>query len=349
MKILIVSPFENTATGRGDRNLRLEKELRCRGHDVTLLTGNFDHGKKSHIDAEKLPERDGLKVISMLGYRENVGAARIISHIVFSVRLWFYAIRTRWDVIVISSIPPEALLAARFLRRRSLVLDVRDIWPDALAAYGRPSLAARIFSAYCDVLFRVSIKHVDKVMIVAPGYRQWLRRYIAFKHGQVKFVPLGFRREDFQPLSEGGSTYAFCYAGGVTPQFDIREFSKEFGDKKGIVLGSGPLIDAWQKAFPFAEFRGAVPRADAMKAMCQSHKLLFPSNPYAQLPNKAFDYFAMGHRVALGRNVTRATRYLLFLRRRRALGSPDCWEHFRAIEKESLVKRAAGIIEKALA
>lgn len=348
MKILLVSPFENDATGRGDRNMRLEAELRARGHDVTFVTSDFDHAHKATISRDALPPRLGLWVIHLPGYKANVSLSRMCNHFIFALKLWLRALPTLWDAVVISSVPPDGLLAARFLRHRALVIDVRDIWPDALQSYGKPSRAARAFAAFCDAIYRSTLKRADRIMIVAPGFRSWLARYGALRHRRVKFVPLGFRREDFRPVSDGGTEWDFCYAGGVTPQFDIREFAPAFAGHRGIVVGSGPLLDSWREAFPQTEFRGAVPRDEAMALMTASRQLLFPSNPFAQLPNKAFDYFALGHPVTLGGASTRATRSLLDLRRRRGAGREDRWEDYRAIEKEALAQRAATIIEDTL-
>ena len=345
MNILLVSPFENHATGRGDRNLRLHRELLSRGHTVEYVTANFDHASKSHIARERLSESPGLRVLRVPGYNRNVGLARVWCHVVFAIKLWFVSIGKRWDAVVISSIPPEALLSALLLRKRALIVDIRDIWPDALQAYGRPTPAMRAFGSYCDAIYRLTLRAASRIMMVAPGFASWLKRYGAFEHRRVKFVPLGFRREDFRPLSSGGTKYDFCYAGGATPQFDIREFSGQFGDQCGIVLGSGPLLDEWREAFPKTEFRGAVPRSEAMSVMGKSRQLLFPSNPFAQLPNKAFDYFALGHEVALGERSSRSTRSLLALRKRRDVGKCESWEVYRSIEKEALAKRAADIIE----
>ncbi len=89
MKILIVSPFENTSTGRGDRYTRLENALIEKNHSVTFVTSNFDHGKKTHISSEKLFSRIGLKVIRVPGYYKNVGLKRILCHWVFAIKLWF--------------------------------------------------------------------------------------------------------------------------------------------------------------------------------------------------------------------------------------------------------------------
>lgn len=348
MKILLVSPFENQATGRGDRNMRLEAELRGRGHDVTFVTSDFDHARKAMISRSALASRSGLWVVHVPGYRDNVSLARMWTHFLFALKLWLRAFLTRWDAVVISSVPPDGLIAAKFLRKKSLIIDIRDIWPDALEAYGRPSSASRAFGAFCHMIYGSTLKRANRILIAAPGFRNWLARYGALEHRRVKFVPLGFPREDFRPLSSGGTEWDFCYAGGATPQFDIREFAPEFANRRGIVLGSGPLLNAWRGSFPNTEFRGAVRRNEAMDLMSRSRQLLFPSNPFAQLPNKAFDYFALGHPVVLGENCTRATRSLTALRWRRAINGEDYWEDYRSLEKEALAKRAATIIEDSI-
>ncbi|MEJ6403191.1 glycosyltransferase [Yoonia sp. 2307UL14-13] len=348
MKILLVSPFENGATGRGDRNLRLEAELRARGHHVVYVTGDFDHAAKKRIPKNLLSDREGLKVLHAPSYHKNVGISRMWCHLVLALRLWAFGFKERWDVVVISSIPPEMLIAARFLRKRATVVDIRDIWPDALLAYGKQSLIKRIFGSYCHLIFKFTLKDADRTMIVAPGFRQWLNSYRKMPVGSVKFVPLGFCREDFRPLASGSGKYDFCYAGGATPQFDIREFAEEFKEKRGVILGSGPLLDDWREAFPNAEFRGAVSRSEAMSVMQRSQLLLFPSNPFAQLPNKAFDYFALGHRVAIGQNCSRATRSLLRMRHRRETNGSGRWQDYAIIEKEALANRAADIVEAAV-
>ena len=346
MKVLIVSPFENAATGRGDRNIRLERELIKRGHDVTFVTGNFDHAKKVSIPKNDLSQNTGHLVIHLPRYRSNVSLARMWCHLVFGFKLWFRCILTRWDVVVVSSVPPDALLAARFLRKNALVVDVRDIWPDAIKTYGQTSLSIRLFTLFCDLIYRLTLKHADRIMLVAPGFRHWLSHYGKFRHGQVKFVPLGFRREDFRPLSDGGGDAEFCYAGGATPQFDIREFADEFANRHGFIVGSGPLIADWQKSFPESSFFGPVPRAEAIRLMSKSKTLLFPSNPFAQLPNKAFDYFALGYPVVFGENCARATKSLFALRLRHREHVSDDWTRYQIIEKEAIAKRAASIVEE---
>ena len=351
LKILIISPFENHAAGRGDRNMRIESELVLRGHQVTFATGNFDHALKSHISVEKLPPRTGLMVIGLPGYHSHVGLARMWCHIVFAFKLWLRTIWVRWDIVVVSSIPPEALFTARFLRKRALIIDIRDIWPDALQAYGKRSLATQAFSAYCRMIYSATLKYAKRIMIVACSYRGWLAEYIDAAHGrqrQVKFVPLGFKREDFRPMSDndGNKAFEFCYAGGVTPQFDIREFAPELKSKRIAIIGSGPLTNAWKHSFPNSIFYGTTTRTEAISIMYQSRRLLLPSNN--TLPNKAFDYFALGQPVLLGRDCSREIRYLLGLRSRRNLGPTETWEDYRVIEQEAITKREADIIEDSL-
>lgn len=41
MKILLVSPYKSHATGRGDRKMLLEAELKARGHKMICLRNGF--------------------------------------------------------------------------------------------------------------------------------------------------------------------------------------------------------------------------------------------------------------------------------------------------------------------
>ncbi|MCK0070287.1 glycosyltransferase [Kordiimonas laminariae] len=346
MKILIISPFENHATGRGDRNTRLAKELSQRGHTVVTFTCNFDHSRKKHIPVDKLSSTSDLKVIRVPGYLQNVSFARILCHFTVAIKLWAWAIRFRWDTVVVSSIPPEVLLATIFLKKQSLIVDIRDIWPDALSSYKSKSIIYKIFNRYCDLIYKFSLQFADRILIVAPDFSKWLKRYTSYKSRKVKLIPLGFQREDFKCLSKGGEDYDFCYAGGATPQFDIQEFAKTLNKEKGIILGDGPLLNKWKESFPKSKFLGSIPRKQAISIMSSSQKLIFPSNKYAQLPNKAFDYFAMGYPVILGKNCSKATAYLLSLRNKRASRGIDNWQDYKTIEKEYLTTKTANIIEE---
>lgn len=346
MKILLISPFENPMTGRGDRNIRLARALKAEGHDVTFVTSNFDHGKKKNFSKNDFSSYPNLKILSVPGYSSNVGIRRLLCHFVFSFKLFVFALKVQWDVVFVSSIPPELLITACLLRKRRLVIDVRDIWPDALLAYGKRSIFKLLFSFYCELIYRSTLPFADKIFVVAPGYCKWLRRFRVNNNGIVKFVPLGFRREDFQPKTINSYQFDFCYAGGATPQFDLSEFESTYGLKKGVIVGSGPMISKWKRMFPCALFTGAVPRHEALTYMQNSAVLLFPSNPYAKLPNKAFDYFALGYPVALGNNCTREAKFLLSLRNITSQDN-ETWKDYRIIEKEFLTQRAVRIIVEA--
>jgi len=319
-------------------------------HSVTFVTSNFDHGKKTHIPSDQLLSTIGLKVFRVPGYHKNVGFKRLLCHWVFASKLWLWAFWTKWDTVVISSIPPEVLMSSIFLRKKNLLIDVRDIWPDALLSYNNKSLLYKIFSRYCQLIYKFTLKQAKSIMVVAPGFNSWVKSYVKKHSIKVKFVPLGFRREDFSPLSinKSDADYKFCYAGGATPQFDISEFSPSLGSKRGLVLGDGPLLDDWKDLFVKTHFTGSIPRDDALNMMRKSEVLLFPSNPFAQLPNKAFDYFSLGLPVLLGDDCSRATCYLLELRKRRQKinSCPDTWFDYKVLEKENITKRIINIIEE---
>lgn len=352
MKVLIISPFENQKTGRGDRNLRLRNLLLERGHDVTFLTSNFDHARKDFIQLTTEDNRNGTLFITVPAYHKNVSVLRQVSHVVFATKGWLKLRKRKWDIIFVSSIPPENLVLAFLLNSKKVVIDVRDIWPDALMAYDKTNAnllktaAFKFFEWYCNFIYHQTIKRASHIFLVANGYRKWIYKYCVRGKIKINFMPLGFNKDDFTNPKDTSNEYDYCYAGGLTPQFDLLEFIEELKDKNGVFVGSGPSEKELRSNYPRAKFTGVLTRSDALAYMQNSRSLLFPSNSFAQLPNKCFDYFAIGAPVVLGRNCSREARYLLQLRQRKDNLQNETWAEYKSIEKNEINKRMVTRLEK---
>jgi len=306
MKILIVSPFENEFTGRGNRNIMLAQELKKRGHTVIYATSNIDHAKKSVITevCDKKIKVDERIRIDCPVYNGNTSVMRYVCHIWFAIKLFAKLRNKRFDRVYVSTIPPEVLLVVSFVDVKKRIFDVRDVWPDALMNYEGKYLVKKVFAAYCNLVYRVGLKNYSEGVLVAKGYKNWIKRYC--KRINATFIPLGFRSEKVHELDAVGKEYKYkyCYAGGITPQFNIEEFYPVIKGQKNVFIGSGPNVDKLIKLFPESEFTGAISRDNAESIMRDSECLLFPSNEYAMLPNKAFDYYIMNKPILFGKNVS---------------------------------------------
>lgn len=287
MKILILSPFENSLTRRGNRNILIYNELRSRGHNVDYITCNFDHALKEHIEASRF---DFEKVIDVRGYQSNTSFKRLLTHFDFVIKSRKLLKNNKYDIVFLSSIPPEMIFIIPVSNRKKVIFDVRDIWPDALLGYKNSlGILGGCMKLYFNIINILSAKYVDLAFMVAKGYEPWLQRYSI---NNTRFMPLGFRNEIRSKKSRLSSTNVAIYAGGLTPQFDISNMAKLI-EKYGIkvhVFGSGSLEDKY-RCIENICLKGVVSREDVNIAMDNADYLLFPNNANAKLPNKAFDYY----------------------------------------------------------
>lgn len=297
MKILIISPFENDSTDRGVRNIYLYNQLKKKRHKVFFWTSNFDHASKKNI--YNIKSQKNFIYNNIIGYTNNLSLRRIICHIQLAIKLFFYLKKNKFNLIFLSSIPPELLLV---IRKKKFILDVRDIWPDAINNYSKKKILKFFFTKYCNLIYQYCLPKAAGFTIVAESYSEWLHRY-SITSNKIEYFPLGFRTNS-KKINKP-YLYKFCYAGGLTPQFDLEEFSEILKDGKNLcIIGSGPLHSKYSTLYPKAIFVGQVARKVAISIMNRSEFLLFPSNKYAKLPNKIFDYIASENKIILGNDLS---------------------------------------------
>jgi hypothetical protein len=314
MKVAIVSPFENLSTGRGIRNVNIAEEFAKSDCEVTFITSNFDHGQKKIVTVKNIENVKNV-VLGVPPYSKNLSVKRFLTHIVFALKLLRFFISQPHEIIYVSSIPPEVACVAALCKKKIFILDIRDIWPDALLAYSNVNLILRkMFNLYCKVLYRIISSRIDLVYLVAPGYLPWVRRFLGY-NVKWKFMPLGFResKNNKELINKNFSEkkYFFCYAGGLTPQFDVTNICRDLSKKSGIIVGSGPLLNKLKLEFPDLTFTGVVSREAAISFLRESEFAILPSNTYARLPNKIYDYILEGRKVILENDVSRECRLLL--------------------------------------
>ena len=117
-----------------------------KGYAVTVITcaPNFPHGKVYEGYKNKLlsrEEKDGIKVIRVWTYiTANQGfLKRILDYISFAVMAFFVGLWIRTDIIVATSPQFFTAVAGRwlsFFKSRPWIMEVRDLWPESIAAVG---------------------------------------------------------------------------------------------------------------------------------------------------------------------------------------------------------------------
>jgi hypothetical protein len=311
--LVIISPFENEFTGRGTRYPDLAKLATEKNIELTVLTSNFNHSTKQFIEYEKLS--DYYKVIKISSYKGHYSLSRIVAHWNFALKSALFIIRKRSKIsgVIVSSIPPEIffLVSLSVKRDCKVTLDVRDIWPDALPERAtRLSVVKILFSFYCRFLYSSSAFLTNlTISSVAKSFYPWIKEYIRYDINEIRFIPLGYDpsrwdQDSLKTLSYPQLTVRkFVYIGGLTPQFDLRHFSSFLKDgDELLVIGDGPLSKVYKSAFPKAVFTGVLSPKAAAYLLYNCQFGLLPITGKAYLPNKVFDFIAIGKSVITMKN-----------------------------------------------
>jgi glycosyltransferase involved in cell wall biosynthesis len=212
VKILYVSQYFPPEMGApAARAAELSRHWARMGHDVTVLTGFPNH--PTGVVPEEWRSR-----LHHLRYMETVDGVRV-------VRTWLWPLPNRKaherirnyasfcisaavsglvlhkpDVIIATS--PQLLCALSgwwlaFWKRVPFVFEVRDLWPESLAAVGvgsEKTLLHRMLRAIARFLYR----RAERVVVVAPAFKDHLVRYCDVPAAKIFTVENGVETDLFQ-------------------------------------------------------------------------------------------------------------------------------------------------------
>jgi colanic acid biosynthesis glycosyl transferase WcaI len=212
VKILYVSQYFPPEMGApAARAAELSRHWARMGHEVTVLTGFPNH------PTGVVPE-DWRSRFHRLRYTETVDGVRI-------VRTWLWPLPNRKaherirnyasfcvsaalsglalhkpDVIIATS--PQLLCALSgwwlaFWQRVPFVFEVRDLWPESLAAVGagtEGSLLHRTLGAIAGFLYR----RADRIVVVSPAFKDHLIRHWNVPAAKISVVENGVETDLFR-------------------------------------------------------------------------------------------------------------------------------------------------------
>jgi hypothetical protein len=293
-KLYIVSPFENKIENRGLRNEILAK-LASNHFSVEYLTTNFSHSRKCQLD---IP--GDYTVFHTLGYSNNISIRRILVHCSLALRIFYYLQRkaTNNDIIFVSSIPPEIYFLISFLKCK-LVIDVRDLWPEAF----KNTLHSSLFTIWYTFLQKY-ISKFNLVITPIPGFQKILTQRYGI---DVKLRLLGwtghqlgdrFGREFCVKDSSRPDVLDIVYIGNLSYLCNLKDFIIEISKHKRLqfhVVGDGAFKNVLEKVSSENIFYyGYLDKGDVWKLTRQCDFLLLPNFAEHALPNKLFDCFSLG-------------------------------------------------------
>jgi glycosyltransferase involved in cell wall biosynthesis len=215
------------------------------GHDVSVIT-TFPNHPVGRIPAayrgrgwatERL---DGIRVLRCWLYAvPNRGVGRRgLDHLSFMVTAVLFGLPRlgRVDVVIASSPTLFSAVAAWLIARVRgvpFVLEVRDLWPDAIVSLGlmRPGPAVRVLEKLARFLYR----QAARVVVVTEAFVDRLVEQ-GVPRGKLAVIPNGADTRLFSPETDGASTRA---ALGLDGRFVVAYIGSH-----GLSHGLGAVLDA---------------------------------------------------------------------------------------------------------
>lgn len=331
MKVLYFHQHFSTPSGSaGTRSYEMARRLIEAGHEVTLVCGSYHGGQTGLSGPFRRGRRegrvDGIQVLEFnLAYANADGFfKRAGLFLLFALRSLAVALTRRYDLVFATSTPLTAGIpgiAARWLRGKTFIFEVRDLWPELPKAMGviRNPLVLALMSA----LEWLSYHCAHRLVALSPGMAEGIRRR-DIPEGKIAMIPNGC---DFRIFSKASSPWRpdgvnesdlmaiFTGTHGMANGLDaVLDAAAELrrrgrGDIKLVLVGQGmckpALRERAEREGLAAEqggpvvFHDPVSKAELAGLMASADlgmQILadVPAFYYGTSPNKFFDYLSAG-------------------------------------------------------
>jgi colanic acid biosynthesis glycosyl transferase WcaI len=213
VKILYVSQYFPPEMGApAARAAELSRHWARMGHGVTVLTG-FPNHPTGDVPPEWRSRLRGLRYSELVdGVQVNrtwlwalpnrKAHERIRNYTSFALSAAFTGLTLpKQDVVIATS--PQLLCALAgwwiaWAMRRPFVFEVRDLWPESLAAVGaggEGTLLHRTLGALAGFLYR----RADRIVVVTPAFKDYLIEHWHVPAEKISIVENGVETDLFRP------------------------------------------------------------------------------------------------------------------------------------------------------
>ena len=317
--------FATPRGATGTRSYEFARRLVARGHQVTVVCGAHGlSGLDLPYDASRCWHRgevDGIDVISLpLAYSNRDSLFRRgRTFLFFALRSARLALELECDLVFATSTPITAVipgLAAKWLRGKPFVFEVRDLWPELPRALG---LRNPFLLGGMSLMEFLGYRSADACIGLSPGIVEGIRAR-ADERLPVAMIPNGSDLEVFHPARRAklplpgigpddfvaGFTGAHGFANGLDALLEVARELKRRGDTrvKLVFIGDGKekqrLADhAAGLGLTNCLFFPPMPKTDlgAITASLDCGLMVLKNVPAfyrGTSPNKFFDYVAAG-------------------------------------------------------
>lgn len=326
MKVLYFHQHFVTPHGAGAiRSYAMARRLIERGHQVTMVCGSIGGGNTGlsgpYTKGQRRGWVDGIDVIELdLAYSNHDGLAkRAFTFLKFALRSVMLALREPYDLVFATTTPLTAGIpgiAARWLRSKPFVFEVRDLWPELPRAMGVISNPIVLWAM--GVLEWASYRSAHALVGLSPGivegimHRGVPRERIAlvpngcdldlFAQDVEPWRPEGVASSDLMAVFAGTHGMANGLDAVLNTAVELKRRNRE--DIKLLLIGNGKLKPALQaraarEGLNNVVFHEPVNKARLAGLMASTDIGLqilanVPAFYFGTSPNKFFDYIAAG-------------------------------------------------------
>ncbi|MEM7519720.1 MAG: glycosyltransferase family 4 protein [Pseudomonadota bacterium] len=327
MHILYFHQHFSTPQGAtGIRSYEMARAALGAGHRVTMVCGSYRLGQTGLTGAFRRGRRtgqvDGIDVIEFdLSYSNADGfLKRSVQFVKFALSGIWLALTRSYDVVFATTTPLTAGLpgiAARWLRGKTFVFEVRDLWPELPREMG--VIANPIALGLMSFLEWASYRSAHRCIGLSPGIVQGIKRR-GVDEWRITMVPNGcdlnrFAESDTGDVRPGGAskdalvavfTGTHGVANGLDAVLDAAALLKARGreDIAIVLVGDGkekPQLEARadHERLSNVRFMAPVNKAALAKIMASADLGIqclanVPAFYFGTSPNKFFDYIAAG-------------------------------------------------------
>src|SRR5258708_3716059 len=243
MHILYFHQHFTTPDGSsGTRSYEISKRLLASGHRVTMVCGAAALSKSGlsgpFLNGRRESSVDGIYVIELELPYSNYQSflRRSLTFLRFAFRSVILALRLDYDIVFATSTPLTAALpgiAARWLRRKPFVFEVRDLWPELPRAMG--VIRNPLMLLMMDWLEYVAYHSANSCVALSPGIAQGITRR-GVPESRVVIAPNGCDLDLFAP----NAAQPLVEIPGLTPA----AFVAAFTGAHGVANGLDAVLDA---------------------------------------------------------------------------------------------------------
>lgn len=318
MKILIFYQYFGTPKGKwSTRMYEMTKRWVAAGHQVTVVTSPYEKSDirtDSFIDKQQI---DGINLIiinSADSNRDGI-AKRIFNALVFSLMSCYYALTVKCDIVLASSGPitvGQPALLTKWVRRKPMVFEVRDLWPEGAIELGK--LNNKLLRKFAIWFEKLCYKNSTLIIPCSKGMEEGVLR----KDPEAKTLVIpnasdvelfsNVTDEDKKMPEQYKGKKLFIYAGSLGLMDEVEQIIEGMRlvtnpDVVWLIIGDGAerkYLESLVNKYNLRniQFLGLIPKTEVIKwfSRVEASFVTFKDLPvlHTSSPNKMFDSFAAG-------------------------------------------------------